>query len=209
MNVVFFFFFVLKRGAPWVTGVWMKMRCTHVAAPWVFFLVLIPSSNINKMVLNDISYCVAPHKKNRACVCWWVRSHLNRTRPSKFEPVQRTEMTSSLPHPVLLEDLSKTCGSALPAHCKLIESWTRMFFLLLEDVCVCAQAGFILLSWIFFSLSGFWLHLSLIWLVAACSSGFGQTGQRPAELEWLIHTVLSVWACVYFSVTPNESRWKA
>lgn len=68
-------------------------------------------------------------------------------------------------------------------------------FPLLEDVCVCAQAGFILLSWIFLSLSGFWHHLSFIWLVSACSSGFGQTGLRTGLYTMPEHFSLCVRVC--------------
>lgn len=70
-------------------------------------------------------------------------------------------------------------------------------FPVLGDVCVCAQAGFILLSWIFLSLSGFRLHLSFIW---SCSSGFGQTG-----LSWT-YTPERLSLCVLRSMKPDEKH---
>lgn len=45
------------------------------------------------------------------CVC---ELKAIKTGPSEFEAAQRTEMTSSLPHPALLEDLSKTCAPLSP-----------------------------------------------------------------------------------------------
>lgn len=121
--------------------------------------------------------CPLPPKNNVCvCVCWWVWSSLKPTRLSEFEPVQRTEMTSSWPHCVLLEDLSETCGSSLPLHCQLSESWTSMFFL----CCVCERE-----RESFSSLFGFGLHLSFVWHWRCF--GFGQTGLRPARWDGTIH----------------------
>lgn len=55
---------------------------------------------------------------------WVLLSQEEFETQSELEPVQRTRMTSSLPHPALLEDLSKTCGCTLPP--------------LWKDVCVSA-----------------------------------------------------------------------
>lgn len=130
VNVVFF-------GVPWGTAVMLKnIRCIYCPIFCCYLVFGRTATSIGSRFLN----CVAPQRKSQkecACCCAW--SHLKHTLPGKFEPVQRTEMTSSLPHPALLEDLSKTCGSTLPLHCTLIGSWTPMFFLLLERTCVFAH----------------------------------------------------------------------
>lgn len=56
----------------------------------------------------------------------------------------------------------------------------------------------------YLGLSGFGLHLSSIWLVSACSSGFGQAGLRPADLDSVILTE-SIRACVNTYVTPKQT----
>lgn len=185
------------------------MKRAHVAAP----LVIVRSWYQLQNEVNCFSLRSTLQRK-KVCVCECVgepEAIKKHTRPSEFEPVQRTEMTSSLPHPALLEDLSKTCGSALPAHCKLTWVLDSNVFPLLEDVCVCvcAQTGFILLSWIFLSLSGFWLHLSFIWIVSACSSGFGRTGSRPAELDSIINRVWAlelVCTCLLRPMKSDDSH---
>lgn len=94
----------------------------------------------------------------------------------------------------------------LHSFCTLQIDWVSNVFPLLGDVRVCAQAGFVLLSWIFSSLSGFWPHLSFIWLVSACSSGFGQKGSRPAELDGIIHVASCVRVC-YAQWQQMKSIW--
>lgn len=117
-------------------------------------------------------------------------------------------MTSSLPHRALLEDLSKTCGCALPARCKWMGCWTPVCFFLCLRVCVCVCASrFVSLSWI--------SCLSLsppAFDFMCCSSGLFQ----QVALRSLRHNrgpphrtgFQNAGACVHTSVTPSDTQSK-
>lgn len=117
-------------------------------------------------------------------------------------------MTSSLPHPALLEDLSKTCA---PLSLHTANWWSaglHCFFFVRECLFVRKWTLFYYFGF-FLSLSGLWLHLSFIWLVSAGSSGFGQTGSRPAELNRIIHcawTLGLVWTCLLRPIISDEKH---
>lgn len=141
-------------------------------------------------------------------MCSWAYSHLKKHRAQWVWTCSEDRDDFIITSSCSARGLIKNMCSTLLAHCKLMECWTPVFFLCWR-MSVCAQVGFILLFWIFLSLSGFWLHLSFIWLVSAGSSGFGQTGSRPAELDRIIHcawTLELVWTCLLRPIISDEKH---
>lgn len=137
----YFFFFFYCEEAPGGKVIDSSQSHTHNWMNWLF--------SKNDLTFSNVSFQVVCYDRQTPsfpvslCVFEGIvhpeELHVFEcTQSCVFGPVQRTQMTSSLPHSALLEDLSKPCGSALFTLCTLAVD-RALYVFLCRDFRLCVH----------------------------------------------------------------------